>query len=146
MPPSKGTPETSTPAQSTSSSPLSLMSFQITLMDPTLVVGRRSPLVSKCIGSTGEHLFLQLTEFPLRVEAYRLVIIPEQASGRRVKVAFLPVTHICGNGTRALVAIPQCCVCVFEPTAPSMSHFTTLSLSASRHPLTLAIIMLIYIV
>lgn len=40
------------------------------------------------------------------------------------------------------------CVCmsVCEPTAPSMSHFKVLSLSASWHLLTPTIIMLIYIV
>lgn len=64
-------------------------------------------------------------------------------------MAFFPVTHICRNGTRASLAIPQCCVyawvCV-EPTAPSMSHFKVLSLPASWHLLTPTIIMLIYIV
>lgn len=38
------------------------------------------------------------------------------------------------------------CVSVCEPTAPSMSHFKVLSLSASWHLLTPTIIMLIYIV
>ncbi len=70
----------------------------------------RCPLVSKSFGSNGGPFCSQLIELPKRPGAYRLVEILQQPSGNWLDVTFFPVTHICRNGTRASLAIPQCCV------------------------------------
>lgn len=80
--------------------------------------GLRHPVVSNSIRSNGGPFCSQLIERPVRPGAYRLVEILPQPSGSWLDVTFFPVTHVCRNGTTALLAIPQRCEYAWACVSP----------------------------